>query len=145
MPAFSKIIEKVAEIQFSFYLNENKLLSVNQFGFRPGTGTEHAVHAMARYIHNAFDKNEFALGVLVDVKKAFDSLDRSILIAKLGYYGLKATELSWFASYLSNRRQMTVYKDSMSNALEVGFGVPTGGIISPLLFCTICERYFNLL
>ena len=74
------------------------------------------------------------LGVFLDIKKAFDSLDRNILLEKLRYYGISGKEWDWFNSYLCNRRQTTMYNGSSSNMKRVDFGVPQGGSISPVLF-----------
>ena len=134
LPAFSKIIEKTVEINLFEYMDRNKLFSENQYGFRRGRSTEHAVHSMIRYIHSSFDQNKIALGIFLDIKKAFDCLDRNILMDKLRYYGITGKELDWFSSYLRKRQQYTVVDQSSSSLSNVNFGVPQGGILSPILF-----------
>ena len=47
----------------------------------------------------------YTAGVLIDLKKAFDTIDHTILIAKLKHYGIRGVTLSWIESYLSNRNQ----------------------------------------
>ena len=52
----------------------------------------------------AADKNEFSMGVFIDLSKAFDTLNHDILLKKLEYYGVRSIALDWFKSYLSNRK-----------------------------------------
>ena len=110
LPSFSKILEKIVEIKLQAHLSENYLLSNSQYGFRSGRGTENALHSVVEFMHQAFDENKFGMGIFLDVKKAFDSLDRGILLEKLKYYGILGTEWNWFRSYLTNQRQLTVLK-----------------------------------
>ena len=56
-------------------------------------------------ISNAIDKGEYAVGIFLDLSKAFDTLDHDTLIAKLEYYGIRGLALEWFKSYLCSRKQ----------------------------------------
>ena len=70
----------------------------------------------------------------MDLSKAFDTLDHSILLTKLKYYGIQDNELMWFSSYLTNRQQY-VELDGISSDLKPLFtGVPQGSILGPQLF-----------
>ena len=74
-------------------------------------------------------------GVLsLDLKKAFDTVDHSNLLEKLKLYGVDTHSLSWFTSYLSNRKQGTCIKGFFSNELLISCGVPQGSRRGPLLF-----------
>ena len=94
-----KIIEKLVCIRSQEFLINNKILSDKQFGFRPNYSTESALHSILSKIYSAFDRNEYCLAVFLDVRKAFDSIDRNILIEKLKYYGFRDSVLSWFKSF----------------------------------------------
>ena len=50
------------------------------------------------------DNNKFAVGVFVDLQKAFDTVDHNILLKKLDHYGIRGVANNWFKSYLSNRK-----------------------------------------
>ena len=56
-------------------------------------------------IQTQLDNGEFAAGVFVDLRKAFDTVDHRILIRKLEHYGVRGISKKWFSSYLTNRKQ----------------------------------------
>ena len=68
------------------------------------------------------------------MKKAFDTCNHKILISKLEKYGIKNIELTWFKSYLENRKQFVSIKEKCSPLLDITLGVPQGSILGPLLF-----------
>ena len=76
----------------------------------------------------------FAGLVFLDLTKAFDTVDHTILISKLSQIGVSASTLLWFKSYLSNRKQRTSCDNAMSDPLHVPLGVPQGSILGPLFF-----------
>ena len=143
LPSFSKILEKIVEIKLQAHLSENYLLSNSQYGFRSGRGTENALHSVVEFMHQAFDENKFGMGIFLDVKKAFDSLDRGILLEKLKYYGILGTEWNWFRSYLTNWLQLTIYENCSSEFKKEDFGVPQGDIISPVIFIIYVNDIIN--
>ena len=85
------------------YLNENETLNDKQLGFRDGHSTERAILELIDQVSNAFDNNNFVLGVFIDLSKTFDTVDHNILLEKLSMYGVKGNNLKGFHSYLSNR------------------------------------------
>ena len=134
LPAISKVLEKIIALQLSSYFEKNKLLFDNQYGFRPKHSTEHAALELIDRITNKMDTNEIPLNIFLDLSKAFDTLDHSILLNKLKYYGLKGSTLNLFQSYLSNRKQYTEIEDTTSTILPIQVGVPQGSILGPILF-----------
>ena len=109
LPVLSKILRKIMDNRVYNYFVENKLLFPKQFGFQINTSTEHAILELVRNITKSFEKNEYMLGVFIDLKKAFDTVNHEILLHKLKLYGINGTCLEWFKSYLSNRDQCIVY------------------------------------
>ena len=106
----------------------------NQYGFRPKHSTEHAALELIDIIINKMDTNEIPLNIFIDLSKAFDTTDHTILLNKLKYYGLKGSTLNLFQSYLNNRKQYTEIEDTTSTILPIHVGVPQGSILGPILF-----------
>ena len=80
------------------------------------------------------DQGGTPLNIYIDLSKAFDTLDHSILLSKLSYYGITGCENNLFVSYLSNRYQYVEYNNAQSVTKLITTGVPQGLIPGPLLF-----------
>ena len=74
------------------------------------------------------------MGIFLDFRPAFETIDRDILLQKLLKYGIENEELMWFRSYLTNRKQITRANDIESSLIENKYGVPQGSILGALLF-----------
>ena len=85
-------------------------------------------------ISEAIDKNEYCIGIFVDLSKAFDTLNHDILTEKLNYYGARRIPNLLIKSFLSNRYQYVKYNNSNSSMQEINCGVPQGLILDPLLY-----------
>ena len=85
-------------------------------------------------ILNAIDKKKLTAVVLLDLSKAFDSIDHQILLTKLQDIGASRPAIEWFGSYLTSRYQFVRINTTLSIKLPVSSGVPQGNILGPLLF-----------
>ena len=134
LPTISKVIEKIIFTQLSTYFNENKLIFDNQYGFRPKHSTEYAALELVDRIITHMDNKEVPINIFLDLSKAFDTIDHTILLAKLRYYGIHDTALLLMKCYLNNRKQYVEFEDTKSEILPITVGVPQGSILGPLLF-----------
>ena len=94
LPQISKILEKIITFRLTDFLNNNNIITECQYGFKNNHSTVHAVLDATNFISSALDKNKFVMGIFVDLKKAFDTVDHTILIEKLEHYGLRVCQLT---------------------------------------------------
>ena len=135
LPIPMKIFEKIVHDQVSTFIKENTFLNDRQSGFRKLFSTTTAVLDVSENILEQLDKNNFVGAVLIDLKKAFDTVDHKILLKKLWCYGFQNQSFDWFESYLTDRQQLTLVNNIMSDLLhEDVYGVPQGSVLGPLLF-----------
>ena len=130
----NKIIEKLMHERLFDFLTKYKCIYDLQFGFGGGYSTNHALLDLTEDIREAIDEKKFAVGVFIDLQKAFDTVDHSILLKKLYHYGIRGIANSWFKSYLSNRKQFVTINGVNSDLQPMKFGVPQGSVLGPLLF-----------
>ena len=139
IPTVGKLFERIIHTQSSTYLKNYDLLTDSQSGFRPGHSTGTALMEFLDHIYRGIDEGGAGGALFVDLSKAFDSIDHTIMIDKLKKLGFRQSALTWFDSYLSNRYQITKVNNTLSNPMLNECGVPQGSILGPLLF--IC--YIN--
>jgi len=134
LSTFSKLFERAANKQISNFLEDNKMIVDNQFGFRPNRSTTTALISLTNTVLSAFDNRRALLGIFIDFSKAFDTIDHLILIQKLEQFNFSADAIAWIKSYLTNRKQVTVINKTFSQFENVCIGVPQGSILGPTLF-----------
>ena len=135
LPCFSKMLERIMYNCLQKYLKDQNILYDKQFGFQTGHSTDHTIALLVDQIYEAFEKNEYTLGVFIDLSKAFDTVDHSILLRKLELYGITGRNYAWIKSYLSNRLQyIQVDENCRTEYCVVKCGVPQGSILGPLVF-----------
>lgn len=134
LPLCEKIMEIQVKHQLAEHLQLNKILIEQQSGFREKHSCESALQLVLAQWKESIDEGKSVVAVFLDLKRAFETLDRDILIKKLEYYGVKDGANKWFKSYLRDRYQCTKVGSVISKKKSVNYGVPQGSVLGPLLF-----------
>lgn len=108
LPLLSKVLEKIMESQLLVHINKYHLLPATQSGFHKGYACETALLHVTDNILNALDNNKFCVLILLDLSRAFDTLDHSLLLSILHYIGLASSATKMFKSYLTGRNKLLV-------------------------------------
>ena len=129
-----KCFERVVFKHIYTHFHENHILTSLQSGFIPGDSTVNQLTFLYNTFSQALDTEKEVRVVFCDVSKAFDRVWHEGLLLKLEAAGIRGSLLSWFRSYLSDRKQRVVLPGAESKWNEIRAGVPQGSILGPLLF-----------
>ena len=116
------------------FLSKCKLLVPEQFGFRCRYSCVHTKTSPIEIMRHCIDDKKSGLMGFVDLKKAFDTIDHSILLTKLDLYGFRGITNIFLLPYLTNREQYLSFSGKNSQLKNITFGVPQGSVLGPLLF-----------
>ena len=100
----SKVLEKIVYQRVHTFLQNTGQLYENQYGFRASHSCEHAIGQVINGIVKGLENKLSSACVLLDLSKAFDTIEHAIMPEKLALYGIHGNALSWFKSYLTDRK-----------------------------------------
>ena len=140
----AKVFERITHDRVYAYLSEHSIISKSQSGFR-------SIHSTVTALLEATDSWAFDIDrgnvnavVFLDLKKAFDTVDHTILLSKLSTYGVQENAYNWFISYLENRTQICSVSGSLSKTCSLQRG-PSGDFIGSSIVFSMHKRLTKLL
>lgn len=134
LSTFSKILEKILNNRLKLYLEKNKIIHNNQYGFSKGKSTEDAVLDFTNTLIGHLENKNKSIGVFLDLAKAFDTVSIPILLCRLEEIGVRGVALDIFQDYLTNRTQYVKIDEYYSDDVHLTYGVPQGSVLGPTLF-----------
>jgi len=124
LTSVSKVLERVVHKRLYAFLEQHLILNNKQYGFRKKHSTVDAVIKYISDISLSQDLNKSTLAVYLDLSKAFDTLNHTILLSKMEHYGIRGMPLLWFKNYLTNRKHFVEYQKQSSILQNSECGVP---------------------
>ena len=125
----SKLFERFISNEMTAFLKVNTAITQYQHGFRTGFSTTTALIDLTEYIYKAMESGNYTAAVLLDLSRAFDTVDHGILLNKLSHYGFRGSFLDLIKFYLSNRTFFVALGTKVSNNYLIDSGVPQGSIL----------------
>jgi hypothetical protein len=126
------------------HLSKNKVIDDHQFGFTKGSSTEIATIHLLSQVYNHLDQGKETSVIFIDLTKAFDSIDHTLLVNKLKKVQLPSLLFRVLQSYLVDRHQFICIDDVKSSQLPVTTGVFQGSKIAACLFIIYINSVFTL-
>ena len=131
----SKILEKVVASRLNSHINSSHTSNNYQSAYRKFHSTETALLKIYNDIISSMDDGRVTALTLLDLSAAFDTIDHTILLRRLGnWFGVSGKALDWFKSYLTGRSQRIKLGNCLSSRSDLSVGVPRGSVLGPLVF-----------
>ena len=152
LPFFTKVYEKIVYNKLFNFISDNNILYGHQYGFRKGRSSQQAIITLVDRITKSQDIGDIVITLLINLNKAFDTINHWILLRKLYSSRIRGTMFKWIESYLTGRSQYLIFDGEVSETRSIKCGAPQGSILEPLLFilsvndiCNVSPILFKIL
>lgn len=131
---FSKFFAKILHNRLDSYLEDNNIIHKTQIGFRKGCRTSDHILTLKTIIDKAFRSSKQLYGCFVDLKKAFDTVNREALLVKFSWYGITGNFFNILKNMYKEVNFSVKLDEGETQLFSSNVGVKQGGILSPTLF-----------
>ena len=125
----------------SNYLTREKILSEQPCGFINELSTDISVSKLLKHVHDGLDASKFGICGFQDLRKAFDKVNKDILLSTFFTYGIRGLTHQLLLSYLENGQQYVTVNSTNSSTSAIGMGVRQSYDLEPLLFLIIINDF----
>lgn len=144
LPIVDKIMSKIVNEQLMSHLKSNNIINPHHYRFRRTSNTQSALFDLTTAIQSARDQGKIVIVIFNDIKKAFDTVYREILLQELNAIGITGRAHLWFQDYLRNRIQYIQVGDYKSTMETVDTGIPQGNNLASTLFLIHINNLANM-
>ena len=137
------MLEKLIKIRFVKFFDKYDILYAYQYGFREGHSVLHSLLDVTSFGYDFIQNKENIAMLLMDLRKAFDTVSHNILLQKLYHYGIRGPAHKLIESYLTCRKQFVSIDNVNNSAQSINIGVPQGSTLGPLLFLIYINDLFD--
>ena len=139
----SKIVERMVNGRIRTYLDSNNLLSAHQNGFRPGRSTSDSLVQLIDSVQRGFQAKSYTIAVFLDLKSAFDKVNKTALLIKLHNTGFRGRLANFVQGFLKDREFNVRCGNTYSPTFKQDHGLPQGSVFSPTLFLIMINDLFT--
>jgi hypothetical protein len=139
------VVERAVATLIASHCETNNIFHQGQFGCRQGRGTSDAVARLVSRVEDAWNKKRTGLALLLDVKGAFDRVNKKQLLKRIVQAGIAGNIVRWVDSFLSNRQALLVIDGRTGKTHDIRAGLPQGSPVSPVLFILSISAMFQWL
>lgn len=143
LSSIEKIMEKYITNKLNKYLEKHKIINEDQHGFQKGKSTVTLLKNFTDYVNSNLNTNKVIITIFIDLKKAFDTINHTILIKRLKNIGIRGKILEWFKNYLKQRTMLVRINGKDSVTRVINRGIPQGSILGPVLYTIYVNQVFD--
>lgn len=144
IPIIDKVMQCIVREQLQTHIDDNNILTDFQSAFRSNHSCQTVINLILSEWKREVGDGKVIIAVFLDLKRAFETIDRNTMVKVLENYGVKGNVLNWFKSWLSNRTQQTKLNDEMSSSCSIDVGLPQGTPLSCVLFILYINAIFQI-